>query len=137
MGAASPSSKGRSGSGNARRRLDTPNSNSLLEGASSAGRGMRPPGRNDLGGFAEFGPSLSAATAMTPSLMQALADLKDELAGTGMNDRQQPTRSIAGDITPGGTNQDLALSMMTGLKEGFDSLKSALSYTLKDITRAL
>ena len=41
---ASQGSRGRSGSGGARRRLDTPNSNRLFEGASSAGRGARPVG---------------------------------------------------------------------------------------------
>ena len=126
-GGATPSSRGRSGSGNARRRLDTPNSQSLFDGASSAGRGMHPPGS-----YADFDRAVSPVVAMTPSRAQALVDLKDELAKTELRDRQQPSRSLAGDVTPGGNGQDIAMSMITGLKEGFDSLKLAFAGSQKE-----
>ena len=60
---ASQGSRGRSGSGGARRRLDAPNSNSLFEGASSAGRGARPVGQRGVD-MAEFGPSMIGTTAL-------------------------------------------------------------------------
>ena len=123
----SQGSRGRSGSGGVRRRLDTPNSNSVFEGASSAGRGARPVGQRGVD-MAEFGPSMIGTTAMTPARAQALADLKRELDETGIADLHQQARSLAGGgNTPvGGSQQDIALTFMTGLKEGFESLKSAM-----------
>ena len=77
--------------------------------------------------MAEFGPSMIGTAAMTPARAQALADLKRELDETGIADYHQQSRSLAGGNTPGGGNQqDIAITFMTGLKEGFESLKSAM-----------
>ena len=81
--------------------------------------------------MAEFGPSMIGTAAMTPARAQALADLKRELDETGIADFHQQSRSLAGGNTPvGGNQQDIALTFMTGLKEGFESLKSAISCLL-------
>ena len=78
--------------------------------------------------MAEFGPSMIGTAAMTPARAQALADLKRELDETGIADLHQQARSLAGGgNTPvGGSQQDIALTFMTGLKEGFESLQSAM-----------
>ena len=68
-------------------------------------------------------------SALTPGRARDFAELRAGLVKEGVGDRptEGPVRSTAGEFSPGGTDLNFAQSMVTGLREGFESLQKVMA----------